>query len=119
MVYKITRQCISCGRCESSCPTGAIKIIAGDRYLIDSSLCTSCVGAYGVAQCAAECPIQDGCVKALTDYWESWFATHDRLVAKLKGTYQADYWERWFNLYSAKISEQFSKRKQDVVSLEV
>lgn len=118
MSYKITSQCISCDRCRSVCPTGAIKITTDNRYWIDSNLCTNCVGAYSVSQCLAYCPTQDGCIPVPTDYWEWWFATHDRLIDKLTGTSQTDYWERWFNLYSQKLSEQLSKRKQKVVSVE-
>lgn len=50
MAYTITDECISCGACESECPTAAIS--EGDtQYVIDADLCTSC-GA-----CAAVCPV--------------------------------------------------------------
>jgi ferredoxin len=51
MAYVITDACISCGACESECPTGAIS--AGDTmYVIDPDTCIDC-GA-----CEAVCPTQ-------------------------------------------------------------
>jgi ferredoxin len=51
MAYLITDACISCGSCESECPSGAIS--AGDtQYNIDPDLCIDC-GA-----CEAVCPTQ-------------------------------------------------------------
>ena len=108
MTYKITSQCISCDRCISQCPTNAIKIV-GDRHWIDPSLCNNCANTtYSVPQCAAGCPTFNGCVP-VQDYWESWFATYDRLVGKLQG--QSDYWERWFNTYSQKMTPQVQSHK--------
>lgn len=49
MAYKITDDCISCGACESECPTEAIS--QGDsKYVIDAELCIDC-GA-----CTDSCP---------------------------------------------------------------
>lgn len=49
MAYKISDACISCGACESECPTGAIS--AGDsQYNIDPEVCIDC----GV--CESVCP---------------------------------------------------------------
>lgn len=51
MAYKISETCISCGACESECPTGAIS--AGDsQYNIDPDVCIDC-GA-----CESVCPTQ-------------------------------------------------------------
>ena len=51
MAYIITDACISCGVCESECPTSAIS--AGDiQYNIDPEACIDC-GA-----CEAVCPVQ-------------------------------------------------------------
>lgn len=50
MSYAINDACISCGACESECPTNAIS--AGDnKYVIDPELCIEC-GA-----CAGVCPV--------------------------------------------------------------
>jgi ferredoxin len=50
MAFIINDTCISCGACESECPTGAIT--AGDSiYVIDADNCIDC-GA-----CANVCPV--------------------------------------------------------------
>ncbi|MGI6546378.1 MAG: DUF362 domain-containing protein [Fastidiosipilaceae bacterium] len=50
MAYVISESCISCGACESECPTNAIS--AGDsQYEIDANTCIDC-GA-----CEAVCPV--------------------------------------------------------------
>ncbi len=49
MAYVISDECISCGVCESECPTGAIS--EGDPiYVIDPDTCIDC----GV--CEDACP---------------------------------------------------------------
>ncbi|MDR1754251.1 MAG: 4Fe-4S binding protein [Eubacterium sp.] len=49
MAYTINDECISCGACESECPTDAIS--SGDsKYVIDAEKCIDC-GA-----CAGVCP---------------------------------------------------------------
>jgi NAD-dependent dihydropyrimidine dehydrogenase PreA subunit len=48
MAYKITDECIGCGACLDSCPTGAIT--EGTPYVIDEATCIDC-GA-----CVGECP---------------------------------------------------------------
>ncbi|MBW4631052.1 MAG: 4Fe-4S binding protein [Iphinoe sp. HA4291-MV1] len=109
MAYKITSKCISCKLCLSACPTGAIKIVDGS-YWIDPNLCTNCGGtAYSVAQCVASCPTYDGCVQEPKDYWESWFTTYNKLIAKL--TKKQDYWDNWYNFYSQKFSLAMQKHQ--------
>lgn len=50
MAYLINDECISCGACESECPTGAIS--EGDsKYVINADECIDC-GA-----CADVCPV--------------------------------------------------------------
>lgn len=49
MAYVISDACISCGACESVCPSNAIS--EGDtQYVIDADLCISC------GSCAEVCP---------------------------------------------------------------
>lgn len=49
MAYVISDECISCGACESECPTSAIS--EGDgKYEINADTCIDC-GA-----CADSCP---------------------------------------------------------------
>jgi ferredoxin len=60
MAYMITEECINCGACEPECPNQAIS--AGEeRYVIDPTKCTECVGHFDASQCAAVCPV-DACV---------------------------------------------------------
>ena len=116
MSYKITSQCISCDLCLSVCPTNAIQIIDGHRW-IDPNLCTDCVGSINkVSQCAAGCPTYKGCIKESTDYWQSWFDTYNRFVKKLRN--KQDYWEGWFDLYSQKYSEQIQKGRKQTPTME-
>jgi ferredoxin len=93
----------------SVCPNGAIQEVEG-KHLIDSELCTNCADSiYTVPQCKAVCPTASGCVKQPSDYWENWFATYNRVIAKL--TNKQDYWERWYNTYSQKLAEQLKKQQ--------
>jgi len=50
MAYKITDECISCGRCAEECPVDAISEGKG-IYVIDPDKCTEC-GA-----CVEVCPV--------------------------------------------------------------
>ena len=57
MALMINNECISCGSCEPNCPNEAIS--EGDeRFLIDSDLCTECVGAHDEPQCPEICPVE-------------------------------------------------------------
>lgn len=117
MTYMITSQCIECHRCESICPTGAITRNE-QQYQINSERCNDCVGHYSVPQCWAICPTNGGCIPSLetlprslttqpaVDYWNTWFATYNRLVSQLKTTPAADYWQHWFDTYSHAVSKQ-------------
>lgn len=49
MAYRISDECVSCGACESTCPSGAIAMGDG-KYEVDAATCVSC-GA-----CADSCP---------------------------------------------------------------
>ncbi|WP_017298852.1 4Fe-4S dicluster domain-containing protein [Nodosilinea nodulosa] len=110
MSYTITRNCISCQRCLSACPTGAIQT-NGTAFWIAVNRCTQCKGSHGVPQCWAVCPTNEGCVPltagalttnsdATADYWDSWFATYTSLLERLKASPQSSYWRRWFDAYS-------------------
>ena len=68
---------------------------------------------FTLPQCKASCPTVDGCVKQPSDYWESWFATYNRVLAKL--TNKQDYWENWYKSYSQKFSEQLQKHQGEAV----
>jgi len=50
MAYVINDECISCGACESECPTSCISESDG-KYVINQDECVSC-GA-----CAGVCPV--------------------------------------------------------------
>lgn len=49
MAYVINDTCISCGACESECPTGAISEGAS-QYVIEADECIEC------AACVEVCP---------------------------------------------------------------
>ena len=50
MAYEITRACTGCGKCEFTCPEGAISR-GWKKYEIDPDLCDSCGG------CDYVCPV--------------------------------------------------------------
>lgn len=56
MSLMITDECIACDACREECPNIAIE--EGDPiYLIDSDLCTECVGSFDEPQCIEVCPV--------------------------------------------------------------
>lgn len=114
MSYSITQSCIGCQRCLSACPTQAIQT-NGVAFWIEMDRCNQCNGSYGVPQCWAICPTNTGCIpvasgatavllssisEASGDYWEAWFATYTRLVARLQQVDGSGYWQTWFDGYS-------------------
>ncbi len=61
MALLINDECIACDACVPECPNEAIT--EGDPlYIIDTDLCTECIGFHDEPQCAAVCPT-DACVK--------------------------------------------------------
>jgi ferredoxin len=124
MSYTITSQCISCDRCLSTCPTQAIQT-KGNHYWIHPDLCNNCAGSYGVPQCWAVCPTNDGCVSGATaafrmgyalsdptEYWNRWFDTYNHLIFQLHQPPQDSYWEHWFDRYSQKLATLIQSRKE-------
>ena len=68
MSLLITDECINCDVCEPECPNGAIS--QGEEiYVIDSKLCTECVGHYETSQCVEVCPVD--CIIPNPDVVES------------------------------------------------
>ena len=56
MSLLITDECIACDACREECPNEAIE--EGDPiYLIDSDMCTECVGSFDEPQCIEVCPV--------------------------------------------------------------
>ncbi len=75
MALIITDECINCDVCEPECPNDAIS--PGDEiYVIDSDLCTECVGHYETSQCVEVCPVD--CIPFDPDHEE----TKDELLEK-------------------------------------
>lgn len=63
MALAITAACVNCWACESLCPNRAIEE-AHPHFLIDSELCTECLGDHDRPQCAEICPIECAIVDA-------------------------------------------------------
>lgn len=64
----ITDECIACDACRDECPNTAIE--EGDPiYIIDSDLCTECVGSYAEPACVEVCPVD--CIIIDTDNRET------------------------------------------------
>lgn len=108
MSYTITSDCINCQRCLPVCPTGAIAT-DGTSFWIDRDRCNQCQGFYQVPQCRAACPTNEGCIPLSTanskvqtpaDYWKSWFAAYNQMLARLRASKQGSYWQQWFDTYS-------------------
>jgi ferredoxin len=58
MALMITEDCINCNACVDECPNDAIS--EGDSvYVINSELCTECVGFFDEPQCVNVCPVED------------------------------------------------------------
>jgi len=56
MSLMITDECIACDACREECPNEAIE--EGDPiYIIDSDMCTECVGSFDEPQCIEVCPV--------------------------------------------------------------
>ena len=51
MAYVITDECVSCGTCESECPSEAISQ-GVEHYVIDPDACVDC------GTCAEACPTE-------------------------------------------------------------
>ncbi len=75
MALMITDECINCDVCEPECPNGAISQ-GEDIYVIDSALCTECVGHFDTPQCVEVCPVE--CIFVDPAHVE----TQDHLLAK-------------------------------------
>ena len=77
MALMITDECINCDVCEPECPNSAIS--QGDEiYVIDSNLCTECVGHYDTPQCVEVCPVD--CIPKDPNHVE----TKEQLLEKYK-----------------------------------
>jgi ferredoxin len=77
MALLITDECINCDVCEPACPNEAISE-GEDIYVIDSDLCTECVGHFDEPQCVVICPVD--CIPKDPDHVE----TESDLLAKYK-----------------------------------
>ncbi|MCP4602136.1 MAG: YfhL family 4Fe-4S dicluster ferredoxin [Proteobacteria bacterium] len=59
MSLYITEDCINCGACDETCPTGAITEDSEQVIrIIDPDRCTECVGFYDRTMCQVECPVE-------------------------------------------------------------
>ncbi|MEA3315139.1 MAG: YfhL family 4Fe-4S dicluster ferredoxin [Campylobacterota bacterium] len=68
MSLMITDECIACDACREECPN--IAIDEGDPiYVIDSDICTECVGSFDEPQCIEVCPVD--CIVLDPDNQES------------------------------------------------
>jgi ferredoxin len=56
MARLITQECIACGLCEPECPNDAISL-EDSLYVVDSWLCTECIGFFETPQCGTVCPV--------------------------------------------------------------
>ncbi|MCP4414336.1 MAG: YfhL family 4Fe-4S dicluster ferredoxin [Gammaproteobacteria bacterium] len=75
MALIILEDCSLCDACVMDCPNEAIS--EGDPlYIIDSDLCTECVGAEDEPQCQLACP--EDCIEKDPKHEE----THAQLLEK-------------------------------------
>lgn len=77
MALLITDECINCDVCEPACPNDAISE-GDDIYVIDSDLCTECIGHFDEPQCVVICPVD--CIPKDPDHVEN----ESDLLAKYK-----------------------------------
>jgi len=57
MAFMINDECINCAICVEECPNQAIS--EGDEiYVINTDLCTECIGFFDEPQCANVCPVE-------------------------------------------------------------
>ncbi len=56
MALKIIDSCIACDACVIECPTDAIEV-SDPIYVIDSLLCTECIGYHKQPSCILVCPV--------------------------------------------------------------
>jgi ferredoxin len=78
MSLMITEDCINCNACVDECPNDAIS--EGESvYVINSDLCTECVGFFDDPQCVNVCPVE-GTIIPDPDHQE----TKEELLAKKK-----------------------------------
>ncbi len=68
MALLITDECINCDLCEPECPNEAISQ-GNDIYVVNSILCTECVGHHDDSQCIEVCPVD--CIITDPDNMES------------------------------------------------
>ena len=81
MALLIKDNCTNCDMCEPECPNEAITF--GDEiYVINSDLCTECVGHYEEPTCMKVCPINN-CIIIDPDNIE----TEEQLLDKFAAIY--------------------------------
>ena len=68
MALIILKECISCDACLPVCPTEAISV-SDPIYVINSKLCTECIGFYKKPNCIDVCPID--CIEIDSNFIES------------------------------------------------
>lgn len=78
MALIITDECINCDVCEPECPNDAIAQGA-EIYVINSALCTECVGHYDTPQCIEVCPVN--CIITNPDNVETKKQLQDKYLA--------------------------------------
>ena len=83
MALMINEECINCNACVDECPNDAIS--EGETvYVINSDLCTECVGFHDEPQCKTVCPV-DGTIVPDPAHQE----TREQLLAKKERTHPA------------------------------